>query len=113
MNKIINSKLIEISDSNFKNIIKGEKFFLLYFWANWCNSCKSVLPIIKDLSIKYYNKIYIYKINIEFNKILVKKYNIITIPTLILLRNDILLYKISGLITKKIIKKKINFFIKK
>lgn len=77
----------EINDINFdKKVIQSNKPVLVYFWADWCGPCKILSPKIDELSNKYDDKVFIYKINIDNNQKNVNEYLIKSIPTLIFLK---------------------------
>lgn len=58
------------------------------FWAEWCGSCRIVSPIVEELSKEYENQVHFVKVNVDNNKDLATKYNVLSIPTLLLLKND-------------------------
>lgn len=58
------------------------------FWAEWCGSCRMVSPIVEELSKEYENQIHFVKVNVDNNRDLAMKYNVLSIPTLLLLKND-------------------------
>ncbi|MDE5284939.1 MAG: thioredoxin domain-containing protein, partial [Candidatus Blochmannia sp. A2] len=62
------NKIIELTDKNFEDTISTSKnFFLVDFWAEWCNPCKILSPILEEIALEYSSKIIIGKLNIEKN----------------------------------------------
>ncbi|WGH27872.1 MAG: thioredoxin [Candidatus Bostrichicola ureolyticus] len=101
----------EINDINFdKKIIKANKPVLVYFWADWCGPCKIFSPQIDELSNKYKDKVFIYKINIDNNnnKKNVIKYSIKSIPTLIFFKNGKEIDRSIGIVSIDTINNKLN-----
>lgn len=78
----------EIKDNNLASLmIAYKKLSLVYFWAPWCNSCKSLAPFIEEISEKYDGKVLIIKINVDENPKTVSEHGIKSIPTLICFKN--------------------------
>jgi thioredoxin 1 len=63
-----------------------EKYLLLDFWAPWCNPCKLMNPILDEIEKDY--KLKIQRINVDEDSAMVQQYNITSIPTYILLKED-------------------------
>ena len=61
---------------------------ILDFWAVWCGPCKFMEPIIDELEKAYVGKIGIEKINVDENQEMTAKYNVMSIPTYIFLKDD-------------------------
>lgn len=101
--------IIELTNYNFENQIKKtNKLILIDFWASWCNPCQILTPIIEELEKEYKETILIAKVNVDNNQDISKKYEIRSIPTLLFFKNQQILDKIIGVVTKEEIKKKIN-----
>lgn len=96
----------EIDDKTFeKKISQEKKLILVDFWAEWCNPCKILSPILEDIAKEYIKKIIIYKLNIDKNPLTGPKYGIRSIPTLILFKNGEPVKIKNGLSPKKEIEK--------
>jgi thioredoxin 1 len=63
-----------------------EKYVLLDFWAPWCNPCKLMNPILDEIEKDY--KLKIQRINVDEDSATVQQYNITSVPTYILLKED-------------------------
>jgi thioredoxin 1 len=63
-----------------------EKYLLLDFWAPWCNPCKLMNPILDEIEKDY--KLKIQRINVDEDSAMVQQYNITSVPTYILLKED-------------------------
>ncbi|ASS47060.1 Thioredoxin 1 redox factor [Candidatus Nasuia deltocephalinicola] len=98
-----------INDIFLQKIIKNSNVpILVSFWANWCVPCKILSEIIKNIKYFYKEKIKIVKLNIEYNYYSVEKFLIKNIPTIIIIKNKIIIKKKSGILTKNYIKNIIN-----
>jgi len=66
------------------NELPDEGLYLLDFYATWCNPCKMLTKVIEDME----SDVPVYKVNIEENMELAKKFNIRGVPALALMKND-------------------------
>ena len=66
------------------NTLPNENLYLLDFYATWCNPCKMLSKVIEDME----SNVPVYKVNIEENMLLAKKYNVRGVPALALIKND-------------------------
>ena len=73
---------------------------LVDFWAEWCGPCKTLTPILEELSSEMNGKIEIMKVNLDENQELAMKYSIRSIPTLLLFKKGELLDMKVGLLPK-------------
>ena len=75
-----------INEENFEeNVLKTEKTVLIDFYADWCGPCKMMAPAIEKLSEE--NEAIIFgKINVDENQNLAEKYNIMSIPTIMIFK---------------------------
>jgi len=80
---------------NFNEIIKGNKLVLVDFSAEWCGPCRMLGPVLEQLKDRVGDRVRILKIDVDNNPELAYKYNVRSVPTLILFRNGIILW--SGL----------------
>jgi thioredoxin 1 len=87
-----NTNIINVNDENFeKKILQEKNFILVDFWAEWCNPCKILAPILEKIASEYKDKLIIAKMNIDENPNTAPKYSIKGIPALLLFKNGSLL----------------------
>ena len=79
-------KVIELNDTNFEDQIK-EGIVLVDFWAPWCGPCRSQVPIIEALAEKVDGKALIAKLNVDEAASAAGKFNVMSIPTLIVFKD--------------------------
>ena len=81
------SYCIDITDKSFEiEVLQSTSLVLVDFWAPWCRPCKIMEPILEELSENYSDKLKVAKINIDNNSLTSKKYNVRSIPTLMLFK---------------------------
>ena len=93
--------------SDFNEIIKSEKPTLVDFYADWCGPCRMMNPIIEETKTNLGDKVTILKVNIDNNREISTKYNVRSIPTIILLKNGEIIWRKSGISTAKDLTKEI------
>ena len=92
---------IEINDSELEDIINKYENVVIDCWAPWCAPCLMLSPLVKDLAMELQGKIIFAKINVDNNPKTAMKYNIMSIPTLLVFKNGQLIDKIIGAILQK------------
>lgn len=96
-NSLLDSTPIELDESNFDHVIVNSEIpVIVDFWAPWCGPCKMMAPIFNEVSQKYPLKALFVKVNTEQHQNLGAKYQIRSIPTLIVYKNGIEVKRLSG-----------------
>lgn len=94
---------ININKNNFQNeIMDSEKTVLLDFWAPWCAPCRMVVPVIEEIAGERPD-IKVGKINVDEQPELASKFGIMSIPTLVVMKNGKIVTKVLGARPKKAI----------
>ena len=102
-----NDKIINLNVSNFqKEISKG--VVLVDFWAAWCMPCKMLAPILNDTANEITGNAKIGKLNVDECQIIASKYNVRSIPTMILFKDGKEYERFVGVKQKDFLIKKLN-----
>ena len=91
--------------SRFNDIINDNRPVLVDFYADWCQPCKMVSPILSEVKKSMGEKVRIIKIDVDKNPSIASKYNIRGVPTLMLFKNGQLKFNQAGVIPAEEIKK--------
>lgn len=102
------SKTIEITDSNFEEIIASDKPVLVDFWAEWCGPCRMVGPIVEELAGDYEGKAVIGKVDVDTNPEVSAKFGIRSIPTLLVFKGGEIVDKQIGAVPKNVLSQKLD-----
>ena len=94
---------ININKNNFQNeVMNSDKTVLLDFWAPWCAPCRMVVPIIEEIAGERPD-IKVGKINVDEQSELASEFSIMSIPTLVVMKNGKIVQQVSGARPKKAI----------
>ncbi|MBR3308755.1 MAG: thioredoxin [Lachnospiraceae bacterium] len=79
---------ITITKDNFEQeVLKADKPVLVDFWATWCGPCQMLGPIIAQIAEEQEGKIVVGKVNVDEQQELAVKFNVMSIPTLLVFKN--------------------------
>ena len=92
---------VHLTDSNFSNIIKEHHLALIDFWAPWCGPCQAFGPIIEEVNREYAGKILVGKLNVDENPKTAESYEVLSIPTILIMKNAKEVDRIVGCVPKK------------
>ena len=87
---------IHINNQNFRNeVLLSDKPVLLDFWAPWCGPCRMVLPIVEEIA-KERNDIKVGKINVDEQPELAAQFGVMSIPTLVVIKDGKIVRQAMG-----------------
>lgn len=92
--------VININKNNFKEILNTDKPILIDFWAPWCGPCRMQGPIIEELADEMGDEAVIAKLNVDENQEIASHYSVMSIPTLVIIKNGRVVDKKVGVTPK-------------
>lgn len=101
-------KALELTESNFQEVINSDKPVLVDFWAEWCGPCKMIGPIVAELASDYDGKAVIGKLNVDENPSIAAQFGVRSIPTLLVFKGGEVVDKQIGAVPKGVLTQKIE-----
>lgn len=92
---------LNITKNNFQEeVLNSEKPVLVDFWASWCGPCRMVVPVIEEIAAEN-SDIKVVKINVDEEQELAAQFQVMTIPTLMVIKNGEIVSRSVGAKNKK------------
>jgi thioredoxin 1 len=105
------STLKQLTDADFAEAIAGDQPTLVDFWAEWCGPCKMVAPILEELAAEHPDSLTVGKLNIDENPQTPARFDVMSIPTMILFQDGVEKKRIVGARPKAAILQELDEFI--
>ncbi len=90
---------VDLTAENFEEKVRGSAITIIDFWAPWCGPCKSFAPVYEEVSNNHPDVMFA-KVNTEAEQGLAAQFNIRSIPTLMVIRDNIVIFSQAGALPK-------------
>ena len=97
-----------VTNTNFQELIEGDKPVMIDFWATWCGPCRILSPTVDEIAEEYADRITVAKCNVDDAEEIAMQFRIMSIPTLIFLKDGVVVDKRVGVVSKEEIVSIIN-----
>jgi thioredoxin 1 len=89
--------IVTLTSSTFDETVNGSsKPILVDFWAEWCGPCKMIAPILAEIAVEQKDALVVSKLNVDDHGDIAQRYNVMSIPTLLLFNNGELVKRLVG-----------------
>ena len=89
-----------ITKDTFEETINCGKTVLVDFFATWCGPCKMMSPVVDELSREYEGRLKVGKVNVDENTNVAQQYRVMSIPTILLIKNGQVVDQVVGAVPK-------------
>ncbi len=100
---------LEFTDGNFQSeVLESDQLVMVDFWATWCGPCRQIAPVIDELAREFEGEVKIGKLDVDANRDSAMKYQVSSIPTIMLFKNGQVVDTVLGGQPKAVLQGMIN-----
>jgi thioredoxin 1 len=93
----VGDDIIKVSDATFDEAVGGaDTLVLVDFWAEWCGPCKMIAPTLEEIASEHRGTISIAKLNVDDNPDTARRFDVMSIPTLLVFKGGELVKRLVG-----------------
>jgi thioredoxin 1 len=94
---IVAAGIANLTDATFDEVVKASsKPIVVDFWADWCGPCKMIAPILAEIATEEHEKLTVAKLNVDENPAIAMRYQVRSIPTLLVFKDGVLAKTMVG-----------------
>jgi thioredoxin len=102
---------LTLTDDNFEETVKKHSLMLVDCWAAWCGPCRMVAPVVDELARDYAERVTVAKLNVDENPKTAKQFCVVSIPTLLVMKNGNEVDRIIGAVPKQFVEEKLRKYL--
>lgn len=92
---------VHVTDATFNDVVSKHALALVDFWASWCGPCQALGPVIEELAKEHTGQVFVGKLNVDENPETAERFQVYSIPTVLVMKNGCEVDRIVGLVPKK------------
>jgi len=100
-----------IDDAYFTQTVQKYPLMLIDCWADWCGPCRMIEPTVEELAKEYVGRVAVGKLNVDENPQTATRFGIMTIPTLLIMKNGVEVDRIIGCVPKQLIEERLKKYV--
>jgi len=102
---------IILNDTHFDEAVQKYPLILVDCWAEWCGPCRMIAPVVDELARDHADRLIVGKLNVDENPETAMRFGIMSIPTLLIIKNGKEVDRIIGAVPKHLIEEKLRRYI--
>lgn len=103
--------VLELTEATFDDTVKKFPLLVVDCWAQWCAPCRMLTPVIEELARDYQGKIAFGKLNVDDNQSVAARYQVMSIPTLLIFKNGVLVDQKVGALPRNVLEPELVKFV--
>ena len=101
--------ILHLTDASFDSTLaEHPEAVVVDFWAEWCGPCKAIAPVLEELAQEYAGKVTIAKLNVDEHPAVAARFQVRSIPTLLVFKAGRVVDQVIGAVPKAQIKKRLD-----
>jgi thioredoxin 1 len=99
--KEMSTEPAHVTDATFDDAVSKNSIALIDFWASWCGPCQALAPTMEELAKELSGKVFVGKLNVDENPETAERFQVFSIPTVLVMKDGAEVDRIVGCVPKK------------